>query len=755
MTSGFSNQSLKRHIFRVVKRPNIPTMVILAVIGFLSAIAWGWFCGHPMISQFFQQLHLGQQNPPIWLELPNFPHLYLWIPTILLSAIALIITKIYPKPTTVSRAIIVGIILALTIRYLLWRSLSTLNFSDPINGLFSIALIAVEIYIISANMIQIYLIVNSTDRIAEANYLEKSVIQEKFTPTVDILIPTYDEPLFILRRTIIGCQALDYQPKKIYILDDTCRPQVKELAKKLGCYYLTRPTNNNAKAGNLNHALKFTHSELIAVFDADFIPTTNFLTRTVGFFQKPNTALVQTPQTFYNPDPVSRNLGLENIITPEEEVFYRHIQPFKDGAGSVVCAGTSFLVRRTALETIGGFVTESISEDYFTGITLAAKGYNLIYLNEKLSAGLAAENITNHLNQRMRWARGTLQAFFIKSNPLTLPGLTLRQRLAHLEGLLHWFTSISRIFIMLMPLAYGFLGIIPIKASFIEFLYFFIPYYLVSILVFSWLNQGSRSAFLSEIYAIFQSFPMALTVIQVIINPFNSGFKVTEKGTKQKNFSFSWKLAAPILLLLIATVLSLFWNTKLLDANVENLPGFDLGVIWSIYNLVVLSVSLLILVDAPKLDTYEWFELQRFVKLKIADQVIWGVTRYISEAGAEISVTESGSWSMEKEQKIQQLDIKLLPVQMEIIDIGLQLQGKITDGELSAKSGSFKVEFEKVTVSQHRKLVEMLFCRPGQWQNMSTPGELRSLWLLLRVLLKPRFIFDRKRNISAIAVHQH
>jgi cellulose synthase (UDP-forming) len=118
-----------------------------------------------------------------------------------------------------------------------------------------------------------------------------------------------------------------------------------------------RPDNRYAKAGNLNHAIAKTSGELIVVFDADFIPTKNFLIRTVGFFQHEKVALVQTPQTFYNIDPIARNLGLENVLTPEEEVFYRQIQPIRDGAGSVVCSGTSFVVRRSALEAIGGFVT--------------------------------------------------------------------------------------------------------------------------------------------------------------------------------------------------------------------------------------------------------------------------------------------------------------------------------------------------------------------------------------------------------------
>jgi cellulose synthase (UDP-forming) len=211
---------------------------------------------------------------------------------------------------------------------------------------------------------------------------------------------------------------------------------MKQLAEELGCEYLTRPDNQHAKAGNLNHALAKNSGELIAVFDADFIPTKNFLTRTAGFFQDDKVGLVQTPQSYYTFEPVARNLGLENFILPQEEMFYRLIQPSRDGVDGAVCTGTSFVVRRSALEEIGGFVTDSVCEDYFTGIRISVRGYQLIYLDEKLSAGLATEDMATQLAQRLRWTQGTLQAFFLDDNPLRIPGLSPLQRLAYLEGLL-------------------------------------------------------------------------------------------------------------------------------------------------------------------------------------------------------------------------------------------------------------------------------------------------------------------------------
>ena len=756
-TSDLRSEASKSRNRKGVLQPRFATLFLVGIVVLSGAIVTAWFAGVGAIQQIFSQIHFLQENPPMWIEVPMVMGEYLLAPTVVLLAIAIAIMKVSPQPRTWSRVLVVGILLALTLRYILWRSLSTLNVADPLNGFFSLGLFFLEMLMLASSTLQLFLMLRMKNRRREADLLAKQVLDGTFQPSVDIFIPTYDEPVFILRRTIIGCQAIAYTNKKIYLLDDTRRTEVKQIAAELGCEYMTRPDNRYAKAGNLNHAIAKTNSELIVVFDADFVPTQNFLTRTVGFFQDENVALVQTPQSFYNTDPIARNLGLENVLTPEEEVFYRQIQPIRDGAGSIICSGTSFVVRRRALEAVGGFVTDSLSEDYFTGIRLSAKGYRLVYLDEKLSAGLAAENISAHAIQRLRWARGTLQAFFIKANPLTIPGLRPIQRLAHLEGLLHWFTSISRVGFLIIPLAYSFLGVIPLRANTAELVYFFLPYYLVQLTVFSWLNYRSRSALLSDIYTLVLTFPLALTVIQVMLNPFSKGFKVTPKGTRSDRFYFNWRLAWPLILMFIITAVSLWRNlglcmmkgawAKTVTAELAvQIKGIGLGWLWSSYNLLMIGIALLILLDVPKPDLYEWFNLRRLVRLDVAKRTLWGVTTRISEVGAEVALTQAGLPSIASDET--------LPVTLEILEEGISLQGQITTTGVSGEFPTVQVIFEHVTLSQERRLVEMLFCRPGQWKHQETPGELQSLWLLLRILFRPRVLFGRNQKASAIAVSQ-
>jgi cellulose synthase (UDP-forming) len=737
-------------------QPQWATLVMLAFLAASGVVVTGWFAGEGTITNIFQQIALLQENPPMWLEVPMVTGTFLLAPTLMLLAALLVVMRVSHRSQAWSRVVVVGIVLALTLRYVVWRALSTLNLGQPLNGTFSVLLFIFEMLTLCSSSIQLFLMLRVKDRHREADDLEHSVTQGDFTPTVDVFIPTYDEPEVILKRTILGCQALDYPHKEIYILDDTRRPAVEDLAHQLGCHYLTRPDNRYAKAGNLNAAIARTSGDLIAVFDADFVPTTNFLQRTVGFFQNPEMGLVQTPQSFYNADPIARNLGLEDVLTPEEEVFYRQVQPIRDGAGSVVCSGTSFVVRRQALKEAGGFVTDSLSEDYFTGIRLSAQGYHLIYLDEKLSAGLAAETIADHANQRLRWARGTLQAFFIDANPLTIPGLTPLQRLAHFEGLLHWFTSISRVGFLLFPFAYAFLDVIPLRATMDEVIYFFLPYIVAQFSTFAWLNGRSRSALLSDIYSLVLAFPLALTVLRVMMNPFGHGFNVTPKGRVRSQYRFNWGLAWPLIIMFVATAFSLWrnlgismlkgaWQTTVSPELAQTVKGVGLGWVWSGYNLILIGIALLILLDVPKPDRYEWFNLRRTVRLRVGDCEYWGSTTMISEGGAEIALTQSG---------VELPETEPILVEVSILEIDLTIEAQVVNINRQDDLPILRVLFEPLTLPQEKALVEMLFCRPGQWQHRNTPGEVQSIWILLKTLLMPRVIFEREVQVRAISLTQ-
>ncbi|MDJ0579009.1 glycosyltransferase [Crocosphaera sp.] len=686
------------------------TCILLVIVGFLIAsFSLSWL----------KQLNI----------VPN--GIYLYLPAIISVILTQVIMKISPTPRFWSRGLIVTILISLTLRYLYWRSLSSLNLSNPIDGIFSISLFFLELVVIFSSLLQLYLMYHLKDRRREADYYSQQVINKQYSPSVDILIPTYNESTFILKRTIIGCTLLNHKKKKIYVLDDTNRDEVKQLAKELGCYYISRSDNIHAKAGNLNNALPQTNGELIVVFDADFVPTTNFLERTIGFFQNPKIGLLQTPQSFYNADPISRNLGLEDILNPEEEVFYRQLQMMKDGVGSVICAGTSFVVRRSYLEQVGGFVTESISEDYFTGIRLSSQGYEIIYLSEKLSAGLAAESISEHISQRLRWGRGTLQAFFIKENPLTIPNLTFKQRLAHLEGILHWFNGIPRCLFLMLPFLYSIFNIVFIRITSDDFIYIFLPCYITHLSVFHWLSFKTRSVIFSDIYSLISCFPTSYNSLKVIFNPFNTKFRVTIKGISRNHYVYNFKLALPLIIFLIINLISLVVS---LFSDPSSVIDLNIGTYWSLYNTLIICVALLAFLDKPKPSIYDSFPLRKKVKIIEPNQVIFGKTLEISEEEATIL-------AYSKNYVAEQFTLKL---------DDLKIDSYIIGEKRSNNQYQLKIKFKELTLQQHTKLINILYSHPQRWKSKelkTSPGEFLSLTLAIAAMFKfLRIIFLSKHR---------
>lgn len=190
-------------------------------------------------------------------------------PAFVWLAITFLLKELSPQPSFWPRLITSIGIAVLGIRYELWRFFGSLNLDDPLNGTLSVLLFFAELLTV-VNTIAFFLhTIFSYDRSPEADILSQAVISQAYQPSVDIILPTYNEGVDILRRSVIACQAMDYSNKKVFLLDDTRRPEVRALAEELGCGYFDRPDNKHAKAGNINHALPYLSGELLVVFDAD------------------------------------------------------------------------------------------------------------------------------------------------------------------------------------------------------------------------------------------------------------------------------------------------------------------------------------------------------------------------------------------------------------------------------------------------------------------------------------------------------
>src|SRR5690606_12131955 len=157
------------------------------------------------------------------------------------------------------------------------------------------------------------------------------------------------EPLEVLKPTLLAALNLDWPADKlrVWVLDDGCRDEVRELAGRYDAEYVARADNRFAKAGNLNNTLRRSHGELVAIFDCDHAPTRSFLQLTAGsFLRDPLLAMLQTPHHFYTPDPIERNLGVFRKIPNEGSLFYGVIQKGNDLWNATSFAGSCALLRR-------------------------------------------------------------------------------------------------------------------------------------------------------------------------------------------------------------------------------------------------------------------------------------------------------------------------------------------------------------------------------------------------------------------------
>ena len=242
--------------------------------------------------------------------------------------------------------------------------------------------------------------------------------------TVAVVIPTYDEGIDVLLPTVAAALALE-PAHQTWVLDDGARPDVAELAHQLGAGYIARPDNQYAKAGNLNFALGYIETDLLAVLDADHVAQPEFLRKTLPYFVDPGLGLVQTPQDFYN---INSFVHLDKDFH-EEQFFHHAIQSGKNRYKSALWCGTGSVVRADALRSIGGVATASITEDLHTTIRLHEAGWRTTHHNEVLSRGLAPRTFDEFRLQRWRWGAGAMQAFAIDP-PLRAPGLSLGQRVS-------------------------------------------------------------------------------------------------------------------------------------------------------------------------------------------------------------------------------------------------------------------------------------------------------------------------------------
>jgi cellulose synthase (UDP-forming) len=547
-------------------------------------------------------------------------------PSLLVTAVFYLFVLNWRRDRTCTRALTCAFVFAVALRYLWWRLFDTvLPYPSYGPALYWVWFLFV-VELLGFLDIALFLLTMSrySDRRAEADQLQAAftAAPETTWPAVDVFIPTYNEPLDVLERTIVGALALDYPREKlrIYVLDDNRRKWLRELCERKGVTHVTRADNLHAKAGNLNNGLKISRGDLVAIFDADFVPFRCFLKRTVPFFQEPSIGIVQTPQHFFNKDPVQSNLNLEGILPDEQRLFFDEMAPSRDAWDVSFCCGSCSIARRKALEAIGGFPTESITEDLLTTLTMLNKGYKTRYLNERLSMGLAAESIKGYFVQRSRWCRGGIQTLFVHNGPIRGPGLTLLQRIMFIP--VSWLVQyVVQLAILIVPAVYFWTGIPPLYfTSTWDIVYYQLPVLLAYFFLMLWITPSRYLPVVSTAIGVFSTFRLLPTVIASLVRPFGTPFLVTPKGTANERSEFDAYTFTCIAALIAITAIGIFINVVPEWSTIRHTEFSVVSLYWAAMNILVLLIAALICFEKPRpfLDSFaigEAAEVHRYEKM--------------------------------------------------------------------------------------------------------------------------------------------
>lgn len=447
-----------------------------------------------------------------------------------------------------------GLLIVVVLPYLIWRT-NIINWTTWYGSLLYIA----ELYGIITTLLALF--------VAWKEYVPQ-LPKEKVTGKVDVLIPTYSEPLEVLEPVVLGATKIR-GVNTVFVLDDGARSEVKKMAKRLGVRYLPRKNGLHAKAGNLNNGLKKSRAEFLITLDADHIPLPSFIEETRNFFQDKKLAFVQTPQSFYNVDSFLFRKKRDGRIWAEQGMFYNCLQPAKNNWNAAFFVGTSAMLRRQALDQIGGFATGTATEDIHTSVKLHAAGWNSIFLPKPLAFGLESESFKEYYKQRRRWAAGSLGLLFrSKDSPLRIHGLSIAQRLNYLSACLAHLQGLQKLIFFLVPVLTIFQLKSPIETTGSQYLVMLLLYGSVALLVTAAFSRGTYHILFTEIYAMACAFShvAGLKGILKVQRKFAVSNKTSARNSSSTAMLIFWLISISGVVALVKVV-----ETIIFDENFNSL----------------------------------------------------------------------------------------------------------------------------------------------------------------------------------------
>jgi cellulose synthase (UDP-forming) len=564
-------------------------------------------------------------------------------PTLFIIGCLIVGLPLLNADTTAGRVLPCLACILLIARTMVWRvseTLPPLTLSQ--DAIWSYLFVFFEILSAVSSMLLFFMLSRTVDRTTQAT--RDGVWVRSRSKRVDLLIATYNEEEAILERTIIGAQSQDYDNYRILVLDDGRRDWLRDLCERRKVGYIARSNNEHAKAGNINNALRQLANEepgeFVAILDADFVLQPEFLSRALALFRDEEVGCVQTPQHFFNPDPLQHGFGAASTWPDEQRFFFDVLLASKDAWGVAFCCGTSSITRREALEQVGGFPTESVTEDMLLSLKLKEAGWKTVYLNERLSMGLAPEGVSEYITQRGRWCLGFMQIARSRWGVLGSATLPALDRISLFDAFLYWGASFPfRILCLIAPIMYGLTGLAVINADAQGVLDHYAPSICTPVVVLAWITRGRVMPIVTDAAQLLVCVDAMKAAAFGLIKPKGHEFKVTAKGGERNRLNVQWRLIVRFLLpLLLATSGAVAYGTFDVFSPAYGNRNAPVWLFWSYYNAIVIAVTIFTCIELPR-PKIEGFRVDEPAQLTIGPLTFRHQVLLLSTSWAMLSGT--------------------------------------------------------------------------------------------------------------------
>lgn len=487
--------------------------------------------------------------------------------------------------------LLIGLSFIVSTRYLYWRFNSTLGQNLDLDFMLGFGLCAAELYL--AILIFVGHVQNLWPlKLGSAPLPNDSAMW----PTVDVFIPSQDRSYASIESSAMAALALDWPKKKIniYILDNGHRADIKNLADSRGLIYKPFPDNFEDVAGSINLALADSKGELIVIFDGDQTPDLRFLKMSVGWFLFDlKLGMIQTPNHLLSPAPSS---GILKI--------------FDAPSLNTSCA----VIRRSMLLAVGGVSTGPVSKHTHTSLKLQEQGYRNAYIGFALPE-------EREEKQAVSIERPTSFAteIFRVNHPFLGNRLRWKQRLASLQSMMQFYYALPRLIFFTAPLAYLLLDANIIQTSVELLVSYALPHFVLGHLAQERMQEDLRLPLWIDIrettLAWYMLFPTAITLIRTKLASYANAFKARHLD---KDDPFDWIIAFPFVIILVLNLTGWVAGTaRLFSSHTIVHEVAILYILWTVYNLMILSAMLAVAEESRHIRRYTRSQLRMPAMIKL------------------------------------------------------------------------------------------------------------------------------------------